>query len=172
MVIIDDRSDPSFKEPVTGRADVRYFCLPQKLTIGAKRNLAVSRASGEVIVHWDSDDIYAPERIERQVEQLVTSSQCDLVGYNEMEFLDEPRQERYAFRQGQPIGVSFCYWRDTWEQRRFSEAQIGEDAEFTNGRQWRAFPSLGLIVARIHPGNTSDKRSLIPENPNQWRRIA
>jgi hypothetical protein len=103
---------------------------------------------------------------------MLISSQSDLVGFNEMEFVDEPRQERYHFRQASPIGVSLCYWRETWEQRRFSEAQIGEDAEFVNGRSFHVFPADGLIVARIHAANTSDKRVLIPANPNQWRRIS
>jgi len=46
---------------------VRYFHLTERKTIGEKRNIAVSNALGEVIVHWDDDDFFRAHRISSQV---------------------------------------------------------------------------------------------------------
>lgn len=46
---------------------VRYFHLTERKTIGEKRNLAVSNALGDIIVHWDDDDFFRPHRISSQV---------------------------------------------------------------------------------------------------------
>ena len=36
-------------------------------TIGEKRNLAIQNASGDVICHFDDDDLYAPTYVETMV---------------------------------------------------------------------------------------------------------
>ena len=46
---------------------IGYFCLPKRLTIGAKRNLACSLAHGDYIAHLDSDDRSAPDRLTDQM---------------------------------------------------------------------------------------------------------
>ncbi len=48
---------------VAGVPGVRYLQLPQRASIGAKRNLACAEARGELIAHWDDDDWYAPARL-------------------------------------------------------------------------------------------------------------
>jgi len=168
LIIIDDRAEPSFQDAPEGSV---YF-LESSLTIGAKRNLACSRASGEVILHWDSDDRYSPDRIEHQV-GLLLSHDVDMVGYNIMEFEDVANGRRYLYNgaPGYCIGVSQCYWRDTWEQRPFADVQIGEDESFWFGRRVYSEPAGERIVARIHSGNTSDKRVSIAEGNCKWTQI-
>lgn len=169
MVIIDDASEPSFIIPPHG---VVYERAPQ-MTIGAKRNVACSRASGTIICHWDSDDRYMPERIASQVRQLLDSD-VDLVGYCALEFeeADGPRR-RWEFRSSDPnccVGVSMMYWRDSWEERPFTTENVGEDTSFMLTRSHRGFEPEGLIIGRIHNGNTSDKRADFGKSA--WRQIA
>ena len=39
---------------------------PPAATASARRQAAVRAAKGEVMVHWDDDDLYAPERIKQR----------------------------------------------------------------------------------------------------------
>jgi glycosyltransferase involved in cell wall biosynthesis len=43
--------------------NVRYIRLPVKASIGAKRNRLNEEAKGDIIVAWDDDDYYSPERL-------------------------------------------------------------------------------------------------------------
>lgn len=171
LVVIDDQMERSFPHGLGGEG-IRYHVAP-RVTTGEKRNLAVSRASGAIIIHWDSDDIYRPSRMEYQVNLLINSG-ADLTGFCEMEFQDVELGHRYMYHcsPGHAIGVSQCYWRDAWEARRFEAQDIGEDEEFGSRRSIFSVPADGHIIARLHNGNTADKRKHIAANPKQWQRIA
>lgn len=59
-LVLDDSATPS---PVLTALDdprLRYTHLPQRMTIGDKRNLLAEQAKGETILHFDDDDWYAP----------------------------------------------------------------------------------------------------------------
>lgn len=173
LVIVDDLMEPSFPRFVDLGANV--IRIPAaRYSIGQKRNMAVSRASGSMLMHWDSDDIYTPDRMEHQVQTLLANEQADLAGYDEMEFIDVERNERWRFRANKTYaaGVSMTYWRETWEARRFDASNSGEDSAFAKDRHIVSTASGGRIVARIHSGNTCTKRDLIRQHPDEWERIA
>lgn len=171
LVIVDDLMERSFVTGIQGPGIV-YLTAP-RLTIGEKRNLAVSNSAGDIIMHWDSDDKYRADRMEHQVELLLEKG-VDLVGYNTMEFEDADLGTRYLYRAspGYAIGVSQTYWRDSWEAHPFERVDVGEDDAFLNGKRVYSCDSDGRIVARIHHGNTSNKRMEIPKNASQWQAIA
>lgn len=54
------------------RRDVRVITPPGQLNLGQLRNISVESATGDVLCHWDDDDLYHPERLERQVTALTT----------------------------------------------------------------------------------------------------
>ena len=66
LLVIDDGTEP-VADCVPESENIRYVRLDQKMTIGAKRNLACEQARGEFIVHWDDDDWYPPWRVRMQV---------------------------------------------------------------------------------------------------------
>jgi hypothetical protein len=78
-VVIVDGGATSSEDLVEGRPGVRYARVPSAMSIGARRNLACELARGEVIVHWDDDDWYAPERLARQVEPILRG-EVDVTG--------------------------------------------------------------------------------------------
>ncbi len=55
-----------------GREDIRLvgFDAP-KATLGALRNMSLDAAVGDLTCQWDDDDLYHPERLERQYDAMV-----------------------------------------------------------------------------------------------------
>jgi glycosyltransferase involved in cell wall biosynthesis len=56
-----------------GRDDIRMVEPPGDLTLGALRNISMKSARGEVVCQWDDDDLFHPERLERQFQALARS---------------------------------------------------------------------------------------------------
>jgi glycosyltransferase involved in cell wall biosynthesis len=76
LLVFDDSPVPSRELSAMSDPSVRYFHCPQRLSIGEKRDRLVREARGDVIVHFDDDDYYAPEYVTFMIEQL---SSCDFV---------------------------------------------------------------------------------------------
>ena len=86
LIVVDDGDDPvgDLADKVEG---VRYFRLPRRMTIGAKRNFACEQARGDIIAHWDDDDWYAPDRLRYQVGPIA-ADQADITGLDTGAVLD------------------------------------------------------------------------------------
>ncbi|CAJ1346726.1 unnamed protein product [Effrenium voratum] len=83
-VLIMDDSEQSNSQQVeqfasTSRHSIKYCFLPERLTIGAKRNLAARKTTADLICTWDDDDIYTIDRVRLQVEFLMNHPRCNCV---------------------------------------------------------------------------------------------
>ena len=69
LIVVDTGATPSpfFTSPTFRDARVTYLYQEAHQTIGEKRNLAIQHATGDIICHFDDDDLYAPEYISRMV---------------------------------------------------------------------------------------------------------
>ena len=162
LVIVDDADAPSFPT-APNELGVSYHRLPARLTIGAKRNIACSRAAGEIVCHWDDDDWSAPERIADQVARLVESAK-QMTGYHSMVFRSE-QGSRWQYRSPNAdyaIGTSLMYWRSFWLQHVFPALESGEDTSLwmaaLRQKQVVACDAAGMMIATIHGGNTSPRQ--------------
>lgn len=163
LIIVDDGSDP-VSDLVPSDACVRYFRLPQKLTIGAKRNYACERASGEIIVHWDDDDWYPADRVRRQV-QVMLESGADLSGTSRLYYYEPQAAKAFLYRyEGGPrswvAGNTLAYRRHFWQRHRFPDIQVAEDSRFIWSAPGAVIYDLkdpSLCVATIHAANASAK---------------
>lgn len=172
LVIIDDRDNPSFPHGISGER-IHYHAMQKRVKIDAKRNVACSRAQGELICHWDDDDVSVPARITEQV-SLLLSSGADMVGFNSMVFIDEEKGEAWRYhndRSDYAIGTSLLYRRSVWERMPFRLGEgknDGEDTDFvnTNRRLLKAVDANNLMLARTHSRNTSPRKY---GEPN-WKR--
>lgn len=182
LIIVDDEDAQSFIEvppwtflfgcPGMGFS---YTRVAGCQSIAAKRNIAISRARGDIIAHWDDDDWSDPERLMQQY-AFLESYGAAIVGYHSMAFTDGTRWWKYSGAPGYALGTSLMYRRSFWQQNPFPpEANVGEDNWFVG----RAGPRLvsvdagGMMFARVHPGNTSQKLRDIenPANARQWAEI-
>lgn len=174
IIIVDELKDPSFPDHwrLFDRLDIYFhkYSMTGNVSLGGKRNRACAKASGQIIMHWDSDDRYTPDRMERQVGQLIASG-VDMVGYHIMPWFESDGLMRRGVFRGLPewpLGVSFCYWRDSWENAPFADLQTEEDNEFRDRRTFKSFDSEGRITMRVHDGNTSDKKTPMGRDSSMW----
>ena len=166
LIIIDDGLE-SIEDLLPADPRIRYTRLNgnhQKLTVGAKRNLACEQARGVFIAHWDDDDWHSPKRIRTQVERMIGAG-AQLCGTTTLYYIDY-RIERsflYAYRGSSCAWMgALMYTRLTWQQRRFSEIQVGEDVRFIASIptiQRLDLRDLTLTVCTIHSANVSAKKT-------------
>jgi glycosyltransferase involved in cell wall biosynthesis len=70
LVILDDSPQPSPALSALRADDVRYIHSPQRESLGSKRNRLAREARGDVLVHFDDDDYYAPDYLSRSLEAM------------------------------------------------------------------------------------------------------
>ncbi len=172
LVILDDEDDPSFADPPVAHC-VSYLRRP-RLTIGAKRNVLCETARGEVIIHWDSDDWSAPNRIGDQVELLLASGK-PMTGCHSLLFWDERNGLGYRWTgpAGYACGASMCYRREFWAAHKFPNISVAED----NAMVLEAQKAGGIVsaegrqmlIARVHGANTSSAQRI---GRNNWPLVA
>lgn len=80
IIVVDDASTDGTVQVLKGIDDSRLklFCQPQNGGAGAARNRALQEATGDWIAVLDSDDWYAPERLERLL-AFAKENQADMV---------------------------------------------------------------------------------------------
>lgn len=72
LVILDD-SPESNEDIIPKRTNIKYHYRPEKMVLGKKRNELNALTSGDIIVCFDDDDFYSPDRVRHAVNTLVNS---------------------------------------------------------------------------------------------------
>ncbi len=131
---------------------------------GLVRNNLIARTPRNcLIAHWDHDDWSCPTRIAEQV-AFLKSSGAAIVAYRDMPFYNV-RTGQVTFWKARPksvLGTSMMYYREVWERTPFMTTPGDEDSHFvhtvgeSNLETQSTFPGP-MMVARIHPKNTSGK---------------
>jgi hypothetical protein len=171
LIILDDGED-SVEDLAPAHPAVRYVRGPRHRTLGAKRNAACELACGDIILHWDDDDWYAPHRIRAQVDALSRSG-AELCGIDKVLFYDPRAPSAWEYNYppgGAPwvYGATLCYRRDFWRAHRFPDVTVGEDNVFAGAArpgEICVMPDNRFFVALVHSANTSPKQVRDP----RWR---
>lgn len=158
LIIVADRDEDlggiDFDWP-----DIKYVPTGPRV-VGAKRNIGIGYADGEVVVHWDDDDWSAPGRVAQHVRRLLESYKA-VHGYRDMKFTDGKRWFQYTGPDGFALGTSLAYERRWALGHPFEELMSGQDESFSNrahaAGQLVLDPDCDLMYATIHPGNTSPR---------------
>jgi glycosyltransferase involved in cell wall biosynthesis len=164
LLIVDDGAC-DVEDLVPVHPQIRYIRRKSHESLGSKRNVACDAADGDIILHWDDDDWYAPWRLRYQVGAL-ESGQFDVCGLNRVFFVDASKELAFEYvypASGRPwvCGATLCYRKSLWEHHQFADARVGEDTRFIFSARGARVGVLGdnrFFVARIHPANTSPKR--------------
>lgn len=167
LVIIDDGKE-SISSLLPDHSKIKYFYTEPIGTIGKKRNDACKKANGQIIMHWDDDDWYAPDWISKQVDFLITS-RADICGIEHVNFYSTQTDTLWvgtAKNRNNPAkpnqwlnGATIGYWKTFWVEHPFQDLQTGEDDNFikNTGAKVFAHDYIDGFVSVLHPYNTTVK---------------
>jgi glycosyltransferase involved in cell wall biosynthesis len=158
----------------SGLTNIKYVALPdgEKLPIGAKRNRLNEMAKGDIVVCWDDDDYYPPERVKKAVNKLrsVKGQRVPVVGCSQIHLFFSDRDEIWSIGPYAPnhcTNGTMAYWRSYFGENRYEDdAKQAEEKHFLRGfttpvLQLKAEETM-LVVCHAH--NTYDKRELLKQN--------
>jgi len=176
-LILDDGADKVadlFDPKKSGLKNVKYVALPEgvKLPIGAKRNRLNEMAKGEIVVCWDDDDYYPPDRIKKAVIKLRSfpGKKVPVVGSSKLHLYFSDRDEIWAIGPYNPnhaTNGTMAYWRTYFDSNRYDDtAEKAEEKKFM--RDWTTpcgqLESEETMLVICHAHNTFDKRKLLSQN--------
>ncbi len=165
LIIVDDGTDP-IKDLVPDNAQIQYIRLDNKLSVGAKQNIACEHAHGEILAIWDDDVWVDYWRLSYQVASLL-KAKADICGLNNLLHYDVITNQ--AWRSVPPTGkqpwmpgATLCFTKNYWQKNPFTNISLGEDIRFI-----RSDPSAKVLplqainfqVDIIHTENTSPKNT-------------
>lgn len=116
MIIVDDCSNDDTKSIVSDLAKndkrIKYICLERNSGAAVARNIALKEARGRWIAFLDSDDLWKPEKLERQVAFMIENNyQFSYTAYCE---INEEGQSLNKFIWGPNkitrLGMIFYCW--------------------------------------------------------------
>ena len=176
-IIIEDSDNPmeDASDRVVAVAEssapvrVVYVPLKTKLPISEKRNMAVSKASSDIILMMDDDDHYPETSFRRRVAWLTkhpwqpkavvaTTIAC----YDLVKGISAVNTPPLGLPLGQRISeATLTFYKSWWAERGFpTDVQVGEGEGFITGRERQVLeiPPQQIIVAFSHGANTSSRR--------------
>ncbi len=176
-IIIDDGTD-KIKDLVnsSGIPQIKYFELPNKITLGAKRNMMHDKSTGRIIVYMDDDDYYPPERISHAVEVLNANKTALCAGSSELYIFFKHIQKMYKCGPYGPTHATagtFAFRRELLNVTRYNdEACLAEEREFLKGYTipFVQLDPMKTILVFSHDHNTFDKKKLLNnKHPEYFR---
>ena len=116
MVIVDDCSNDDTMQIVRDFAlkdeRIRYFCNERNSGAAVSRNKALREARGEWIAFLDGDDVWKPEKLERQLAFMIEHGYA--FSYHEYVEMDESGHELGIHVSGRmkvgKMGMYSCCW--------------------------------------------------------------
>jgi len=90
LIVVDNYSSDDTESVVKSYSDkrIRYFKNQNNGLIGINRNFAIKKSSGEYIAFLDDDDLWLPEKLEKQVKLLDSNQELGLV-YSDSYMIDD-----------------------------------------------------------------------------------
>jgi glycosyltransferase involved in cell wall biosynthesis len=145
LVVVDDGHD-AVADLVPADPCISYIRLDGQRSIGFKRNAAIERARGDVVVHWDDDDWYGSERLRHQLAPLL-SGRAHVSGLKTGLMLDVLDGRFWSCRSDLHArmfyadlhGGTIAYLKTLWSTiARFPDSSLAEDAAFLRAVTGRA----------------------------------
>jgi hypothetical protein len=184
-LIVVDNGDDRVEDLCRGVARVRYVFGAKHASIGAQRNHACAHARGDVIVHWDDDDWYAPDRLRRQLAPI-EAGRADVTGIENRYTLDLGDLSFWGLTEalhrrmwvGNVHGGTLAYRRTFLAQGvRYPDVSLAEDAVLLRmllraGARLERVENEELFVYVRHGRNSWQFQTGALHDRAGWRRIA
>ena len=176
-VVVDDGQD-SVEDLFTAAGSnkklpkIRYIRRDEKMTLGEKRNLMNREAKGEILVAFDDDDYYVPERVAAAVHALQGKPQVDLAGASEIYMYFHDVKEIWRFGPYAPNHATngTMAWRKRYAETHTYDESVSFAEEKSFLENYRnpliQLNPMKVMLVISHSENTFDKSTLRdPQNP-------
>jgi glycosyltransferase involved in cell wall biosynthesis len=172
-IIIDDGTD-KIEDLVKDIPQVKYFKYDEKMTLGVKRNLTNSKATGDILIYMDDDDYYPPERVSHAVETLRKNPKALCAGSSEMFIYFKHIHKMYKFGPYGPnhaTAATFAFRKELLKKTKFDEnSSVAEEKKFLKDY---TIPFVQLdpkktILVFSHTQNSFDKKELLNQGQNPY----
>jgi hypothetical protein len=126
------------------------------MSIGDKRNFLISKATGDYLAHFDTDDFYHREYLSSSIFNLIKSGK-GLSGSSDMLMLDTANNNTYKQR---------CINMDmineaTIKKNKFSNKMSSEGILFCDIKDLVETPIENIMICLAHQNNTVNKKQWI-----------
>src|SRR5438552_13034276 len=178
VVVVDDGSTdgtPQVVDALAGQeVPVVYLRGPHTNDRSEARNRGAAAASGDLIAFLDSDDIWKPRRLERQLEAWTLAPDAGFAFCNVQRFADTgrvggpclPERANYSghilgeiLEEPRAVSSTMLVKREAFESvGGFAELPMNEDYELTlrlAARYRASYVPEVLVLMREHPGRVS-----------------
>ncbi len=180
-LLLDDGTDKieDLIEPYKKELNIRYYTSDTKLNIGEKRNRLHELARGKILVVFDDDDYYAPERISHAVNTLL-GKKVEIVGTsrNHLYFTDDksiwecgPYYE--AFGKNHATFGTMAFTKEYTKRCKCdTSVKFAEERSFTNEYKEPLvqLDPMKVMLIICHTENTFSKDSLRKPNSRFTKR--
>ena len=174
VIIVDDGTD-KVRDVVEacGIPQVKYFELPEKLSLGKKRNYSHTLIDSRTryITYFDDDDYHHPSRISHSVDMLEKNPKALCAGASELYVYFKHIKQMYQFGPYGPnhaTAGTFMFRKTLLEGSEYEDsACLAEEKHFLKNYTvpFVQLDPMKTILCFSHEHNTFDKRILL-ENPH------
>jgi glycosyltransferase involved in cell wall biosynthesis len=143
----------------------RYYHMI-KTSLDIKRNQLNKMATGQILINFDDDDYYRPERVSYSVAALLQGS-AQLAGCSSINvyFLKDKKIYRFGPMGAKHATAATMAYTQEYAQSHSYSGDFGEERNFTNN--WTEsiiqLETDKIIMALSHSDNTVDKNLMISE---------
>ncbi len=169
-IILDDGTDcvrDLFESMIAPKVpNARYIRLEEKALIGKKRNILNAEAKGDIIVSWDDDDFYHPERISHAVYRLMSNPKIELAGSTMLYMYFFDTEEIYSVGPINPrhaTNGTFAI-RKSYAKTHFYDETVTHAEEKVFLEEYKhpltQLDPMKIMLVMAHCNNTYDKRKM------------
>ena len=191
VIVVDDGSTTPVQAPRDWDGPPLRIVRTENRGVSAARNFGVSVATGSFIAFLDSDDAWAPRKIELQEDALSSRPDCVAVFTHRIEKPDWPACPPLDYPP--PDASDDLFWRSLWKEnfvtlssvmvRRETLLRVGgfnEDLRYCEDRElWFRLLTAGRFVQvsfplsyrRLHPRQLTSNFDAITVHRRKWRLI-
>jgi len=158
VIIADDSTEPNQRLELNIPYPIAYHSV-KRMTIGEKRNYLKEVATGDIIAHMDSDDIYMPQYIQSCVDTMILND-CEITGSSDMLFINPVTgwTGRQSCLYNQMLNeATMVYTKNYAKTRSYAKRSHSENESFTADHWLITQTPIDEIMVCVNHQNTIDK---------------